>query len=280
MRLILLLAMFTVSSYSQMRQRLLYNDLELSNLKGPVKSVTHTDFEPALPSDTAKARIDHFILYPNNYTSYFNRDGYRTKKTEYDLDHKSQSLTPKWEWIYKYDSTNRITKEWYIWSNRSDTLKSHYSYPDNNTTIIDLYSKTYKHQREKYLQEGMFEYFSHANADSSYISKTRIVYDNLNRIVRTEEYQNHSYIQYINCYTFDDNASRLPITHILIAGKFNSPPIITKYHYDINGNEIGSNTDILPKITYTYDKYNNWTEKCIQLKNGRIKISRRKFEYY
>lgn len=290
MRILILIIILHIelTALCQHRQRLCFSDQERFNLRGKIKSYTHIDYQPIFEQDSLKdLRIDDFILLPNNYKLEFDKNGYRQKKIEFSYMQEKDSLVDKGLWIYKYDKHNRILQETYCPDKFSmDTIKWFYTYPNDSTTLIHQYGTTYAftNQFYKYLQEGWNEDFWQSNADSSYVTRKRFVYDMHNRMIRTEEYGNQNYIQYIRAYTYPDSLTRNPNIKVRINTKYNTPAIITTYEYDKFGNEIKAS--IIGKYAranntkYKYDKNRNWIERSVYLSNGRIKISKRKFEYW
>jgi len=207
------------------------------------------------------------------------------KKTELDYLLKEDTLVEKGLWIYMYDKCNRIIKESYYWNNHStDTTQWIYEYPNDSTTIIHKYDKLYKHLRYQYQQSGNIENFTMANSDSSYVTKGLFVYDKQNRIIRIEEYENKDFIQNIQTNTYIDTLAKKPSVKVWIFTKYTTPAIITTFEYDEIGNEIKSGSigkdSKTQHVEYKYDLHNNWIEKKVNLSNGRIKISRREFEYW
>jgi len=285
MRIILFL-LFSITAFGQHKHRLNSNDLERFNLKGSVKSYSHIDYQPFFEKDSLNAlRIDNFFLKPNNYKIEFDSIGYIKKKIELDYLLKKDTLVEKGLWIYKYDKSHRIKKENYYWNNRTkDTTQWVYEYPNDSITIIHKYYKTNKHYRYQYLQTGDLEKYTTANSDSSYVTKRLFVYDKYNRITRIEEYENKNYIQNLRTQNYNDTLSKQPSIKVWIYTKHNSPTVISTHEYDTFGNVIkssgigkGSRTHL---TEYKYDPNNNWIEKKVNLSKGRIKISRRKFEYW
>ncbi|WP_452218339.1 hypothetical protein [Lacinutrix undariae] len=283
---ILILLLFTITAFGQHRQRLNSTDIERFGLEGKIKSYSHIDYQPFLEKDSLNdLKIDDFILAPNNYKIEFNNIGYIKRKIELDYLRDEDTLIEKGIWVYEYDKINRIKEENYYWNNRSiDTTQWIYKYPNDSTTIIHQYDKTYKHLRYQYQQSDNLEYFTKANSDSSYVTKGLFVYDKYNRITRIEEYENKNYIQNLRSQNYKDTISKNPSIKVWIFTKYNAPPTISTHEYDSFGNEIkssgvgkGSRTHL---TEYKYDQYNNWTEKKVNLSNGRIKITRRKFEYW
>ena len=283
---ILILILFTVTAFGQHRQRLNSTDLERFGLMGKVKSYSHIDYQSFLEKDSLKdLRVDNFILAPNNYKIEFNNNGYINLKTELAYLRKKDTLIEKGLWVYEYDELNRIKEENYYWNNRSkDTTQWVYKYPDDSTTIIHQYDKTYKHLRYQYQQSDNLEYFTKANSDSSYVAKGLFVYDKFNRIIRIEKYENKDYIQNLRSQNYIDTIIKNPSVKVWISTKYNAPPAISTHEYDSFGNEIKSSGvgkgSRIHLTEYKYDKYKNWIEKKVNLSSGRIKISRRKFEYW
>jgi hypothetical protein len=287
MRLFFSITLFVIltNCFGQNRQRLISTDLERLGLKGNIKSLTHLDYDPIKNiSDTTSLRIDHFFLAPNNHTLVFNLDGFLTMNTEFEYLHREDSLKPKGVWNYSYDSLNRINQETYYWNNNSkDTTIWVYEYFGDSVTLIHKYDDTYKHMRYRYEQRRNIEYLTTANSDSSYLTRVLFAYDNQNRLIRKEEYEDQNTITFIRSWAYADSLSNSPSTDVGISAKHNYGPIIIFNEYDSLQNiklSKGVNSD-KPTITeYTYDRYGNWTERRTQLPNERIKISRRTIEYF
>lgn len=288
---ILVFLLFTATVFSQHRQRLNSTDLERFELKGNVKSYTHTDYQTYMEKDSLNdLKIKDFFLIPNNYRIEFNEKGYTKRKYELNYLPKKDTLIEKGLWTFKYDKLNRIKEENYYWNNKSaDTTQWVYEYPNDSTTIIHQYDKTYKHLRYQYQQTRNLENFIKTNSDSSYVTKGLFVYDKYNRITRIEEYENKDYIQNLRIQDYNDTLSKQPSLKVWINTKYNASTFITTHEYDTFGNEIkSSGIDKVSRthlikfhlIEYKYDQKNNWIEKKVNLSNGRIKISRRKFEYW
>jgi hypothetical protein len=195
---------------------------------------------------------------------------------------------PEGVWTYEYDKNNRIEEENYYWKNRKiDTTQWVYKYHGDSVTIVHQYDKTYKHLYYKYKQKGSCEYLSTANSDSTNFTKGLFVYDRYNRIVRKEKYENKKYVQFLRTYTYRDTIERGPSVKIWFFTwhtRHNSSPRISTHKYDNFGNEIessGVGEFSRTHITeYIYDKYNNWIERKVHLYNGRIKISKRTYDYW
>lgn len=283
---ILIFLLFTTSAFAQQRQRLNSSDLERFELKGNVKTYSHIDYQIFSAKDSLNDLIvDDFILIPNNYRMEFNKVGYIQRKVELVYLLSKQALSEKGVWTYEYDNQKRIKEERYNWNNySSDVTQWVYTYPNDSTTIIDQYDKTYKHIRYQYIESGKLEHFTKANSDSSYVTKGLFVYDKYNRITRIEEYENKDFIQSLSTQSYSDTLTKQPYVKVWVFTKYDAPAAISLHEYDTFGNEIKT-TDIGKKsrihlTEYKYDQHNNWIEKKVKISNGKIKISRRKFEYW
>ena len=271
--------------FAQHRLRMYSNDINRFRLKGKVKSLKYFEFNIKYLNDSVyKLTLEDFLV-PRNYKVDFNQDGYITSKIEYRL--KNDSIIEKGLWTYNYEK-NKIKNEIYYWNNKSkDTTQWNYFYPDNQTTRINKISTmSPKLMHYNYRQLKNKEYYKSINSDSSYIRRSLFVYDNKNRIIRIEKYDDKHYTTDIILNTYSDSLNPNPKLTVSSYTKYDAPPVIRQYEfnnqYDITVRD-GLNTkdDKMTIFEYKYDDEKNWIEKVEKGGTGKIiKIYKRKIEYY
>ena len=264
---------------------MIMNDLERSGLRGKVKSMTQIEFQPiSNMSDTISLKMDDFILAPNNFRFEYDSSGYLRKRTEFNYNYEYDSIVPKGLWTYAYDTLKRIQQEVYYWNNYSnDTTIWEYEYFGDSVTLVHKYDDTYKHMRYRYAQRKNLELLTTANADSSYLTRTLFYYDQQNRLIRKEEYEDSNSLTFIRSWSYVNTETSSPNVDVGISSRYNYGPVIRLFEYDSLENPIrerGVNSDKVLTTEYSYDHQGNWIEKRTKLLNDRFKITRRKIEYF
>lgn len=137
--------------------------------------------------------------------------------------------------------------------------------------------------RYRYAQRKNLELLTTANADSSYLTRTLFYYDQQNRLIRKEEYEDSNSLTFIRSWSYVNTETSSPNVDVGISSRYNYSPVIRLFEYDSLENPIrerGVNSDKVLTTEYSYDHQGNWIEKRTKLLNDRFKITRRKIEYF
>jgi hypothetical protein len=256
------------------------------NLKGAVKSIKHTAYEPgSIETDSINlVKFDFFGMH--NYIHKFDREGWLIEKVEFKL--RERQLIPSGIWTYDYDEEHRLAKESYIFDaiDGSDTATFEYTYPfDSLTTVVE--KRKGKFQRiYHYILENRTEEFITINTDSSYIGKSFFEMDDQSRVIRKEEYSNVSRLQNLTINFYQDEIIRTP-SRVLKTHFKSGQVYLTENLLDDQGNITSQKnssfyTGESKTTTYIhiYDTTGNWIEKREFIDNHPRKVFRREIEYY
>lgn len=282
----LILFFIPTIGFSQMRERLNSTDIERYGFKGSVLEIIHKEYEPRYSNDSTYTLELYDFLAPHNYKLEFNQNGNLSTRTE--LRKENDSLIAGAIWNYKYDRNNRIQQEKRIsYQYSKDTTIWNYEYKGDSIINVQQLDETYKILYFTYRQEGNFEYLNQANSDSSYITKKRFVYDEQNRLTRSEDYRDRDYIQDLRLISYVDSISKNIYKSISVDAKYNNN-WYTEYSYNTKGDvtamSIGNfSNDRKPvnKYEYIYDKNGNWVEKRHYGARGKLStVFKREIRYF
>lgn len=273
-------------SFSQIRKQLNETDLSLYNLNGSVKEVIHTEYEPKYSNDSTYTLQLYDFLGPHNYKLSFSKIGNLNEKVE--LKKEQDSLIAGSTWTYEYDKKNRIKEKLLISHQYSkDTIRWEYSYIGDSIIDIKQLDKTYKVLYYTYLEKGEYEYLNHTNSDSSYTTKNLFVYDNQNRLIRSEKYEDSNYIKDLQIKTYTDSISQNVFKEVNIWTKYKNN-FYRQFEYDKNNNPIkmiigrfDNNKESINCYEYIYDKKGNWIIKKHFGRKGKLStVYKREIKYY
>lgn len=194
--LILLFNSFFASG--QIRNHLIENDLELMELKGPVKVLIKKRFRVKHTTDSTYILKDYNTLAWEGQKYKFNKSGYKTEHLLFDL--RENSSLDDMKWIFHYDLKNRLKKEVFIkFSKPADTSVTTYSYP-NDTLIIKRNGKT---EVQHIINDDQEVILSLSN--DGYQTRRLYQYDDFDRLIRYENYEDKDFIQHLHLYTYKDS---------------------------------------------------------------------------
>lgn len=264
-----------------MRERQNMNDLKKYKLKGNIKDLKYVEYEPLYLNDsTSILKIDDFLGMTNNIST-FNKLGYLEKKIELRADF-GDSLSTSAIWTYNYDKENKIIREFRESKENRDTISWNYTYPQKNTTLIKQYDKTYHVLYYKYVQENNVELLTTANSDSSYQRKMKFIYDDDNRLIQYENYEDTDSIVNLRVLNYKDKSRNFSGESTQDKKyKFKNKQ---SYEYDDNGNMIkvfDEESKLIRFFEYVYDNRKNWIELKSYNSNGKLySVYKREISYY
>ena len=269
-----------------MRSRLNSTDLLRYDLKGNVKEMVFKEYEPRFSNDTTYNLELYDFLGPSNFKLEFNKYGNLKSKSELRTENDSIKVGAIWHYIY--DNKNRVLKEQrFSFQYSKDTTTWNYEYIGDSIINIQQLDKTYKILYYTYREKGNFEFLSHANSDSSYVTKRLYVYDKFDRVIRSEDYENKDYIQDLRITTYKDTVSSKIFKEVLIWTKYNDS-FYNEFEYNVKENftkmiigNFNKNDTSINRYEYDYDKKGNWIEKRHFGWRGKLStVFRREIEYY
>jgi hypothetical protein len=186
------------------------NDLKRQKLNGKVKEVKFVEYEAIYNTKDSTYTLEIYdILTMKNNISSFNKFGYLEKKTELSFDIKD-SMSISAIWTYKYDNQNRIVREFRDSKKYGDTSSWNYKY-DKDKTIVKYYAKNFNVLYYEYTQINDLEILTTANSDSSYQRKVKFIYDNQNRLIRYENYENTDSIVNLRILSYNKKSRNVKI---------------------------------------------------------------------
>ena len=284
--LYLLFLIIPIFGFSQIRNLLNQDDVSRYNLKGQVKELTHKEYEPRYSNDSTYILEPYDFLGPHNYKWNFDESGNLINKTELKLE--NDSLIAGAPWTTQFDGANRIIKKTRISHQYSkDTTQWKYEYLGDSIINVRQFDNTYKVLYYTYREVDNKEYLNTANSDSSYITKSLFVYDKYDRLIRSENYENSSYIEDIRINTYTDTISNNIFKTLNIWTKFNDN-FYNQFEYDEYNNVVkmiigrfDTDKESINRYEYVYDAKVNWIEKKHFGWRGRVStVFKRDIEYY
>ncbi|UJP66595.1 hypothetical protein [Mongoliitalea daihaiensis] len=259
---------------------------EKQNLKGPVKEVLHTTFEPMQIGGDSTTWIPYDFFGFHNYRLKFDNRGLLTERIDYKL--QDNELKQRGIWNYTYDEKDRVVEEVYLYESLStiDTASFSYTYlNDSSTSIFEkrngVPSSTYHYNLSKSTEE-----FTSVNADSSFIQKTFSEIDDRNRVTRKEDYSNGTRIRSLTLNTYHEQQFLTPAKSLQSYGKGNQVSLYEN-ELDEQGNVISEKITAFhtgdsktTTYSYLYDDMGNWIEKGEYVDKILRKIVKRSIDYY
>lgn len=248
--------------------------------------IIHKEYEPRYSNDSTYTLELYDFLAPHNYKLEFNQNGNLSTRTE--LRKENDSLIAGAIWNYKYDRNNRIQQEKRIsYQYSKDTTIWNYEYKGDSIINVQQLDETYKILYFTYRQEGNFEYLNQANSDSSHITKKRFVYDEQNRLTRSEDYRDRDYIQDLRLISYVDSISKNIYKSISVDAKYNNN-WYTEYSYNTKGDvtamsfgNFSNDRKPVNKYEYIYDQNGNWIEKRHYGARGKLStVFKREIRYF
>lgn len=270
------------------------NDLNVSKLNGPVKSLLEIDYSK---SGEYKTYISYNIKGNVFEQSSFNPDGSLIKKWEYSYNNLNQKISRSCYVLkdslsgishYKYNTNGKITEEALFdaaaglvskLENRFDknqnlieqifsTLKNKilgsiiYKYDKKNKLIEELQSDSVQHKNIKisytYSRDGLNEEILYKAHKDSLIKRSTFFYLSHKLVGVDCEYDTKNKIISKTLFEYD---------------KYDN--VIKQQIKDFPQNSIETHV-----FNYTYDKYKNWTFRYEYVNGKLFDIIARKFDYY
>lgn len=279
--ILILISSYSSLAYTQIKLDLIQNDLASESLKGKVKSITSKTYRVSHNSDSTYVLTDDNITTWGGSIVNFNLDGYKECRLAFDL--KKEKPLDSLKWIYKYDDKHRVVQElWINYGTPIDTNITYYEFKDDSIVLRQNEIASSKHKITSN-QEIIT-----STSKNGYKTKRLYQFDNHDRLIRYEDYEDKEFIQELHIYTYRDTLSKNIFKQINIYPKhYNDANYITK-EYDSFGNPVDikyqsfQNDKIrVNKIEYKYDSKGNWIERRYFYSDGKLsKISFRTIIYY
>lgn len=265
----------------QIRNNLIKNDLSQENLIGQVKTIETKTYRVKHTSDSTYVLEDDNILMREGAKLYFNKDGYRTQLSSFDL--KKESPLDSSKWIYRYDKEHRLIKKLRIhYDNPIDTSITTYKYINDSIVLrnSDIASSKHKITSDKEIITSV--------SKNNYKTKRLYQFDDFNRLIRYEDYDDKEFVQQLHIYTYLDTTTTNVYKQINLWPKINNDANYVAKDYDQYGNPITITTGRFDenkimkfRMVYKYDSYGNWIERKYFNQNDKLsKISYRVITYY
>ena len=200
-------------------------------LNGVVKVLIDKKLRVNHTTDSTYILEDYNILEWEVQKFKFNESGYKTEHLLFDL--RENPSLDSLKWIYQYDSKNRLNKELFIkYTQPVDTNITTYSYP-NDTLAIERKEKT---EIQHIINKNQEVIISHS--DNGYQTKRLYKYDNLERLIRYENYEDKDFIQQLHIYTYKDTLTDNVYQQVNVWPVHNNSSSFTKSEYDKYGNPV------------------------------------------
>lgn len=280
--ILLLIFIFIYSlTFGQIKLDLIQNDLDSENLNGQVKSITSKTYRVNYTSDSTYILEDENIITWGGFTVNFNKDGYKECRVSFDL--KKENPLDSLKRIYKYDKENRVVQELLIdYGTPIDTNITIYEFKNDSIVLKQNEIASSKHKITSHQ-----EIITSISKDD-YKTKRLYQFDDYDRLIRYEDYEDKEFIQELHIYLYQDTLSKNIYKQINLYPKYNNDVDCITKEYDNFGNPVvikfqrfENDKNRKNKMEYKYDSNGNWIERRYYYPNGKLsKISFRTIIYY
>ena len=281
-KILLLIFIFIYSlTFGQIKLDLIQNDLESENLKGQVKSITSKNYRVSYTSDSTYILEDENIITWGGSTVNFNKNGYKESRVSFDL--KKENPLDSLKWIYKYDKDNSVVQEFWIdYGTPIDTNITIYEFKNDSIVLKQNEIAASKHKITSH-QEIITSI-----SKNGYKTKRLYQFDDYDRLIRYEDYEDKEFIQELHIYLYQDSISKNIHKQINLYPKYNNDADCITKEYDNFGNPVvikfqrfENDKNRKNKMEYKYDSNGNWIERRYYYPNGKLSnISFRTIIYF
>lgn len=258
------------------------NDVEDKSLKGKVKSLREISYYIINKISSVEKKS---IIDGKNVLMLFNKEGYFTETTSYNIDNSIKHKN-----IYTYNNKKRhtetkrvdekgilLTKYIPIYNEKGQKIEYYHYNPKGEVTQKSTFS---------YDEKGNLINKTTFDAKGEKLHEDNLKYNNNNLFIGNSfisfaynEKQNNEYI-------YDDNNRKIKSSSSFYDIDNN---LVSKVDFDYNENEDVIKLRILDekerpmtslKFEYIYDKYNNWTKRTIMNSFTSTETTEREITYY
>lgn len=246
-------------SFSQIKPKIVYNDLQRMNLKGNVKEVMETDFkiENNLTAKSKKKQFYEFL------------PGGRLKRIENFL---IETVT-----YFAYDKKGRVTSER---TNRTnDKAEKNYTYPNDSVVIRSYKSGEFNSVTKSVLKKNK-EIEIYKKLDFTEFKET-YTYDSKDRIIKS--YGLYYYPDKVDTIKISASYHKKCLNPVSQAFEKPFSKDILNRRCDIIRHQTINKDGIIIReydYTYIYDKKKNWIERKTYSEGKHINSTKRQITYY